>query len=515
MNPQSTTSDPIPSATGAESAAAKWPVERYVPLAAWVVAVLVLLLICLKISAYGYLPGGDLRRHVAHPFADNTPWTNIVVMRPGYTADHSPGWEWLLKELHQQAGWDKDALVSFSIISLLLCIFIAPLPWLRRPEAWLLALLTVFLTRPSLLGNRLTQGRPFLLNEAILIAMLFAWSRPNTERPSWLKIILTTIGISLSVWMHSAWYLWAIPVAAYFLAGAWRSGLWLIVCSGAGTILGALYSGHPFGLLYTEVQMCYSIFHENIPQWMLQGEVAPDTGDMGTVAALVLIFLASRLPWRQKAGAPSGIWLRPVVVMMVMCWVLGFKVDRFWADWGIPAALVWMTVYYQEFLEGFQPAAVSKRLVAVALIAAPLYLAATNDTGRRYTANLDQPFLDANDPALKGWFPDHNGIFYSKEMDFFYDTFYTNPRGNWRYILGFESAEMPEEDQKIMRRIEWNGGAYDAYRPWIEKMRPEDRLVIFSNARPNLPQLEWLDAAQYIWIGRLPRAVTTSEPVSK
>src|SRR5579862_662412 len=34
--------------------------------------------------------------------------------------------------------------------------FIAPLPWLRRPEAWLLALLTVFLTRPSLLGNRLT-----------------------------------------------------------------------------------------------------------------------------------------------------------------------------------------------------------------------------------------------------------------------------------------------------------------------------------------------------------------------
>lgn len=455
-----------------------------------------------------------MRRHVGHPFTDK-PWTDIVVMRPGYTVDHSPGWEWLLKELHLRLGWGKDALVSFSIVSLLLCIFIAPLPWLRRPEAWLLALLTLFLTRPSLLGNRLTQGRPFLLNEAILIAMLFAWSKPDTERPSWLKIILTSIGVSLSVWMHSAWYLWAIPLAAFILAGAWRSGLWLTVCFGAGTILGAVYSGHAFGLLSTEVQMCFSIFHENIPQWMLQGEIAPDTGDIATVAALVLIFLASRLPMRQRAGAPSGIWLRPVVVMMVMCWVLGFKVDRFWADWGVPAALVWMTVHFQEFLEEFQPAAVSKRLVAVAVIAAPLYLTATNDTGRRYTANLTQPFLNAEDPGLKGWFPDGKGIFYCKEMDFFYDTFYTNPRGDWRYILGFESAEMPEEDQKIMRRIEWNGGAFDAYRPWVQKMRPADRLVIFSTRCPNLPQLEWLDAADYVWIGRLPRAQVKSEPVSK
>lgn len=191
---------------------------------------------------------------------------------------------------------------------------------------------------------------------------------------------------------------------------------------------------------------------------------------------------------------------------MALCWVLGFKVDRFWADWGIPAALVWMTLHFQEFLEEFQTVAISKRFAAVALIAAPLYLAATNDTDRRYTANFTQPFLSAEDPALQGWFPDHNGIFYSVQMGLFYDTFFTNPTGDWRYILGFEPALMPDNDLKIMRQIVGSQEAVEAYQLWINKMRPEDRLAIYSSTRPNLPQLEWLNATQYIWIGRLPHA---------
>jgi len=423
VNPQ-----PIASATDAGSdnehaAAVRFPVERYVPLAAWAAVVLVLLFIALKITAYGYLPGGDLRRHVAKAFTDK-PYPDIVVMRPGYTVDNSPGWDWLLTELHRHAGLDKDALVSFSVVGLLLCFFFAPLPWLRRPEAWLLALLTLFLARPSLLGNRLSQGRPLILTEAILIALLFAWARPNSHRPSWLKIILTCVGFSLSVWMHGAWYLWGVPLAAFFLAGAWRSGLWLTACYGVGTFIGAVLSGHPLGLLTTALVNVTSIFyHEHTPQWMLVGELAPDRGDVGTVVALALIFLASLLPGRQTVSATSRVWLRPVVALMVMCWILGFKVDRFWADWGIPAALVWMTVHFQAFCEEFQASAAIKRLTAVVLVAAPLYLVATNDTDRRYTANLTQQFLNAEDPALQGWFPERNGIFYSVEMDLFYDTF--------------------------------------------------------------------------------------------
>lgn len=242
--------------------------ERYVPLAVWAAVILVLLFIALKIAAYGYLPGGDLRRHVAKAFTDK-PYTDIVVMRPGYTVDNSPGWDWLLTVLHRNAAWGKDALVGFSIVGLMLCFFYAPLPWLRRPEAWLLALLTVFLTRPTLLGNRLSQGRPLVLTEAILIALLFAWARPNSDRPSWLKVVLTCIGFSLSVWIHGAWYLWVVPLAAFFLAGAWRSGLWLTACYAMGTLIGGVLSGHPFGLLTTALTNVVSIFHESPPQWML------------------------------------------------------------------------------------------------------------------------------------------------------------------------------------------------------------------------------------------------------
>jgi hypothetical protein len=268
-------------------------------------------------------------------------------------------------------------------------------------------------------------------------------------------------------------------------------------------------SGHPLGLLTTAVGNVVSIYYrEHPPQWMLVGELAPDRGDLVLVAALALIFLASRLPGRRSASEASGIWLRPVVFLMAMCWVLGFKVDRFWADWGIPAALVWMTLNFQTFLEEFQTSAATKRLMAVALVAAPLFLAATNDTDRRYTTNLSQHFLSTEDPALQGWFPDHNGIFYSVQMDLFYDTFYTNPQGDWRYILGFEPALMPDEDLKIMRSIVWNQESYESYEPWIEKMRPEDRLAIYSDSRPNLPQLEWINGAHSIWIGRLPRTET-------
>jgi hypothetical protein len=505
MNTQSIT-EPRTSATGksGEPTEARWPAERYVPLAAWALVILVLLFIALKISAYDYLPGGDLRRHVAKAFTDK-PYPDIVVMRPGYTVDNSPGWNWLLTSLHRYAGWGKEALVSFSIVGLMLCFFFAPLPWLRRPEAWLLSLLTLFLTRPTLLGNRLSQGRPLVLTEAILIALLFAWARPNDDRPSRLKIALTCAGFALSVWMHGAWYLWTVPLAAFLLAGAWRSGLWLTGCYAVGTLVGAVLSGHPIGLLTTALTNAFSIYTEHPPQWMLVGELAPDRGDIGTVAALVLIFLASRLLGRRTGSAVSGVWLRPVVALMVLCWILGFKADRFWADWGIPAALVWMTLQFQELLEEFQTVAVGKRLAAVVMVAAPLYLAATNDTDRRYTGNQTQPFLSAEDPALQGWFPDHNGIFYSVQMDVFYDTFYTNPTGDWRYILGFEPAMMPDDDLKIMRRIVWNQEAPEAYLPWVQKMRPEDRLAIFGNARPNIPQLEWLNAGQYIWIGRLPR----------
>jgi hypothetical protein len=184
--------------------------------------------------------------------------------------------------------------------------------------------------------------------------------------------------------------------------------------------------------------------------------------------------------------------------------MLGFKADRCWADWGMPAMLVWLTLQFQEAFTAFCDAASPKRLLLCAFMAAPLFLQSTNDLDRRYSQSAEEQFVDAQDPGLQGWLPGPDGIFYCDQMAFYYDTFYKNPQADWHYILGYEPAVMPEADLKILRSIQLSQGAPEAYEPWIKKMRPIDRLVIYSPAQPDLPQLEWHHAVSEIWLGRLP-----------
>jgi hypothetical protein len=69
---------------------------------------------------------------------------------------------------------------------------------------------------------------------------------------------------------------------------------------------------------------------------------------------------------------------------------------------------------------------------------------------------------------------------------------------------------MPDEDFRVYHKILWNFGDAKAYEPWVEKMRPEDRLVINGGrgSPPNIPQLEWEYGVSGIWIGRVPRTHT-------
>lgn len=471
------------------------PVARYVPLVVWAMVVLTLLFIALKVMSYGYLPGGDARRHVAKAFTDK-PLTEILVLRPEYAMDHSPGWEWLLRLLHRKLDWDADKLMGFSIVSLMLCVFFAPLPWVRRPEAWLAALLAQMLAIPELM-TRLTQARPFLLTEGILIAILFSWSKAGAKI-SWPKIILTTIGIMLSVWVHGAWYLWVLPLAGFFLAGAWRRWVALTGCVLAGILLGATLTGRPFVFLREAITMLWLVSKEHVPPWMLVGEFQPSYGEFSTLLLMGFVYLWSRL---QNPGA-TGLFKQPVVWMFILCWIMGFRADRFWADWAIPAGLVWLTWQFEQIMETAWSAVSPKRVLLCGLVAAPLFLQATNDLGRRYTACLEEPFLHGDDPALKGWLPEGNGIFYNSQMEAFYNTFYANPRAPWRYILGLEPAEMPPEDLKILRGIQASHYAYGAYEPWVKKMRPADRMMILTGGQPNIPELEWTNAVGNIWIGR-------------
>lgn len=471
--------------------------RRYIPLACWLGVVLTAIFICLSIIRYGYIPAGDARRHAAKPFAGK-PYTEIVVVRPEYAVDHSPGWEWLLGQLQRLCNWSEDDLISFSVVSLLLWFFCVPLPWMRRPEAWMAAILAQMIAVPELM-SRLTQARPYLITDGLLMAFLLAWSRENGKSPPWWKIVLTLAGFTLSVWMHGAWYLWVLLPAAFFLAQRWRVGLWLAGCWMGGVLLGALLTGRPLAFLYEQVYMGYSVYQEHLPKWMLVGEFQSSAGEFATVFLLVIVYL-----WRkQQNKLQKSLFLDPIFWMILVSWMLGFFADRFWADWGMPAVLLWLAVQFDDALPDFASGDSFKRLMLCGLILLPLYMDATNDLGRRYSYSLDESFVDAKDPELQGWLPDKGGIFYADGMRFFYNTFYKNPAADWRYMVGFEPALMPPDDLKVFRKIQRTGGADDAYLPWIEKMRPQDRIAVERSFQPKIDQLEWKRAGDW-WIGRKP-----------
>jgi hypothetical protein len=148
-------------------------------------------------------------------------------------------------------------------------------------------------------------------------------------------------------------------------------------------------------------------------------------------------------------------------------------------------------------------------------IAAGIYLGFTSDRDGRWTQNLTTDFLSENNPALTGWLPDPGGIIYDSDMDVFFQTFYANPKADWKYILGFESGWMRPEDLEVLRKYQWNFGDVRILAPWVDEMRPQDRMIINApgSSPPNLPELQWDYAATEMWIGRLPRPGNNPAPV--
>src|SRR5208337_4321568 len=142
--------------------------QRYIPLAVWVVAVCTLVLIPFKIVGLGFLPMDDALRHAAKTISGKS-WQEILVMREGFDIDPSPGWQKILEWVHGGFGGNAESLVVFSVVGLMLMVTLAALPWLRRPEAWLGALLVAAVFVPAC-TTRFIRGRPYLLTDAVLIA---------------------------------------------------------------------------------------------------------------------------------------------------------------------------------------------------------------------------------------------------------------------------------------------------------------------------------------------------------
>ena len=474
------------------------PFRRWVPLAVRVVVILVILAIPLRIVHYGFLPRDDALREAAKAVSGK-PWPEILVLHPFYSVDHEYGWHRFLRVVFLWSHCSARTLVALSVVALFAAAGGAALPWLKRPEAWLIALIAAALATD--LPLRFSLGRPYLLTVAGLLTILFRW-QAQAAPPTWRTGLWMTGIIAVCIFAHGVWYLWLLPVAAFFLAAQFRWGLVLAAAWAGGSILGASLTGHPLQAYYVAVQMAWRPFALHATEATLTNELQPSPGEV-----LGLVILGGLLVLRQLAKLEARpLRTSPVFWLACIGWLLGFKAARGATDWGWPALLVLMTGDVELLLQSRLAADSFKRLGLACGLALTAFVVFTSDLGSRWTQSLTWTYLEQSNPDLKGWLPDKGGLFYTPNMGVFFQTFFKNPTADWRYVLGFEPALMPDEDFRVYESIHRRPGDLKALQPWVEKIKPADRLVIHGGVEspPNIPQLEWGYGADGLWIGRLP-----------
>jgi hypothetical protein len=476
-------------------------VGRYVPLLVLAAALVLVLLLPLKIIGDGFLPPDDALADAAKSISGK-PWPEILVLRSDYAIDNHIGWHALLRHVYLWTQCRDETLVLLSMAALFTLVGWSGLPWLKRPEAWLVTLiLTLGVQAPFM--RRFMMGRPFMWSMLALLTILFLWHARGSSPPDKRSCAAMTGLIALAVLLHGVWYFWALPVAAFLLARQFRWAAALAGCWVAGAILGAIFTGRPVVYLLEAWRQAWGVIGLHATQSTLATELRPTTGNW-----FPLLLLGGLLVLRQLAKLPARPWsAQPAFWLACLGWVLGFQAERFWDDWGLPALMVLIALDLDLLLETRLPADSLKRLALAAGLAATLFLTTTSDADSRWSAGAGAEYLTEDDPHLAGWLPGQGGIFYQTDMEFFYHTFFRNPAAPWRYMAGFEPAFMPADDFITYQQILANNGNPDTYRPWIKKMRPQDRLVLSARGDPAsfLPELEWKYAAGSLWLGRLPR----------
>lgn len=478
-------------------------VKELAPVIVLTAVIVAILCIPLRIVSYGYMPPDDAQRHVAKVISGK-PWSEILVVRPEFTMDSHPGWHAILGSVYKLTGCGSDGLITFSVVFLFLILCLLPVFFLDFPETWLITLLGVSVVAFHFMA-RILLARPFIVTMAVIVLISFIWPKLKEKRTPYPVMVLVSLSIAASCWIHASWYLFALPIGCFFIAREFRAGIRLAVCAAAGICLGALFTGHPAVFLkQTWIHMTLAFGSASV-QRVLVGEFQPFRGDAMMAVAIMTFIL-----WRKISGKRSADILKdPVFILAVAGWSLGFVAVRFWADWGLPAAIVWIAKEINAwFIDNVEYESLP-RIALVFVLSVVLFMAITTDVSGRWTYNLTTEYLSDSDPKQSEWLPGKDGIIYSADMTIFYQTFFRNPHATWKYALGFEPAMMPPDDLATLRKIQWNYQAYQAYEPWVKKMRSNDRLVLRGgyNAKPNISGLEWYYIVSGIWIGRAPREI--------
>ena len=471
-----------------------------------VVSACAFLALPIRVLKAGFLPPDDALRYAARAVTGKS-WGEIVVLRPEITIDHNAGWNWLQRKIYQVTQWEPRVLVGFSVVLIFGIFAIVPLLWVRRPEMWLASLAALMIVFPYF-AQRLFVGRPLWLTSTSTLVLFWLWKEDRPWKLLDKRSLLSVALIALCVWIHGSWYLLGLVPFCFFLSRRWRAGLILTACWLIGSVVGALLTGEPWRYLYESALIPFLALGQNLPLNALVAEFQPFND--GYPAAVIL---AITLGTRVALGLPLGKLTRdPLLWLAVIGWILGFKVFRFWLDWGLPALALWLAWQLQEFAstnDKFLRAAARGAVTLIATIL--LFAVVADDRQQRWSQFGNFDAMDARRPEHREWLPETGGILYTVNMSVFYETFFTNPHGDWRYILGYEPTFMPPDDYAVYRELWETLNALKAVQPWVAKMKPADRLVLLGppNTRPAIPELEWNYVVNHTWVGRKPKQASS------
>jgi hypothetical protein len=350
-------------------------------------------------------------------------------------------------------------------------------------------------------------GRPFIAAMASLLVIFSVWPSLKSRKISPALWVFLTLFIAVTFWIHANFYLFGMLVAVFLIAREWRVAFRVAVCSAIGILIGAAFTGNPIIFLKQDLWRLLFVFKSADTARLLVSELQPNYPNTA-----IAILVSGMLGWRYMRGK----WERravdnPIFIAICVTFVLGIISQRIWIDWGLAALALWLANEFDVFLSEKSDAFAWRRIILTVIFSGVFFIIITTDIGSRWSLGRPADYISAEDPEQKPWLPESGGIIYSTDMGVFYQTFFKNPKGDWRYILGMESAFMPQEDLIILRDIQRNNGLYNYYDPWVRKMRPEDRLIIRGSpgAQPKIPELEWYYVAHGTWSGRLPRDRST------
>jgi hypothetical protein len=446
----------------------------------------------LSVIEYGWLPPDDALRHAATATSGRS-YAEVLVFDPGIpVTDSTPGWHRLLRAVHQILGFDKFALVSFSMFGLFVAFTCAGLLLMARPEAWGIA---VSFAMALGWGPRWLLGRPYLLVCAATAVFCLLWDRLREDATRNRAAATCGLVSAVTVWLHSTWFLLlAVPAVSVF-SGDRRASRTLLGSILAGTIVGAVLTLDPVR------HLSYPIVHTArtmgaVPGHFRVTELWPGNGYSYWVLVFGLLLVSGQAIPALRAVRFS----HPAFLLFAVSWALSFKSARFMSDLGIPALIAGTALMLQAGLDTWAPRAGARRWwLALGFSVAALWSMSANH-GRRWEASplRSTAWFQENPEEAREWLPGPNGILYASNMRTFFSLYFTYPNGAWKYILGLEQAIMPKEDLAILHEI-WDTGAIDAYAPWVEKLGTEDRLFIPA------PDAEVPDTWEDVEVFRVPR----------